>query len=87
MSQEEQLSAVDLALVQLGRRLQADGYRFITPTPLTHQRVNTRAEARRAETLRDVFLAGRGHLNQGCCRRMNNANCNRRRCWRSATDG
>lgn len=55
MSQEEQLSAADLALVQLGRRLQADGYRFITPTPLTHQRVNTRAEGRRAETLRDVF--------------------------------
>lgn len=55
MSQEEQLSAADLALVQLGRRLQADGYRFITPTPLTHQRVNTRAEGRRAENLRDVF--------------------------------
>jgi len=33
MNQEEQLSANDLTLLQLGRRLQADGYRFITPTP------------------------------------------------------
>ena len=55
MNQEEQLSAADLALVQLGRRLQADGYRFITPTPLTHQRVNDRAFGQNARTLRDVF--------------------------------
>ncbi|MBT9268226.1 class I SAM-dependent methyltransferase [Pseudomonas sp. MG-9] len=55
MNQEEQLSANDLTLLQLGRRLQADGYRFITPTPLTHQRVNQRDEGQAAETLRDVF--------------------------------
>ncbi|MGU9852700.1 methyltransferase [Pseudomonas koreensis] len=55
MNQEEQLSADDLTLLQLGRRLQADGYRFITPTPLTHQRVNQRDEGQVADTLRDVF--------------------------------
>ncbi|MHA3737037.1 methyltransferase [Pseudomonas sp. Eth.TT006] len=55
MNQEEQLSANDLTLLQLGRRLQADGYRFITPTPLTHQRVNQRDEGQIADTLRDVF--------------------------------
>jgi SAM-dependent methyltransferase len=55
MNQEEQLSANDLVLLQLGRRLQADGYRFITPTPLTHQRVNQRDEGQVADCLRDVF--------------------------------
>ncbi|WP_166217013.1 methyltransferase [Pseudomonas atagonensis] len=55
MNQEEQLSVHDLTLLQLGRRLQADGYRFITPTPLTHQRVNLRDEGQVADTLRDVF--------------------------------
>lgn len=55
MNQEEQLSANDLTLLQLGRRLQADGYHFITPTPLTHQRVNQRDEGQVADTLRDVF--------------------------------
>ncbi|RON72396.1 class I SAM-dependent methyltransferase [Pseudomonas fluorescens] len=55
MNQEEQLSTHDLALLQLGRRLQADGYRFITPTPLTHQRVNQRDEGQFADSLRDVF--------------------------------
>ena len=55
MNQEERLGAADLALLQLGRRLQADGYRFITPTPLTHQRVNDRAFGQSARTLREVF--------------------------------
>ena len=45
----------DLALVQLGRRLQADRYRFITVTPLTHQRVNARPENHQARALRDIF--------------------------------
>jgi len=31
------------------------GYRFITPTPATHLRVNGRAESQRAETLADAF--------------------------------
>ncbi|AHL34147.1 SAM-dependent methyltransferase [Pseudomonas brassicacearum] len=55
MNPEERLSEADLALLQLGRRLQADGYRFITPTPLTHERVNQRPGNERAKTLRDVF--------------------------------
>lgn len=55
MSEEERLSESDLALLQLGRRLQADGYRFITPTPLTHERVNQRPGNERSRTLRDVF--------------------------------
>lgn len=55
MHQEEHPATADLALLQLGRRLQADGYRFITPTPLTHQRVNDRAFGQNARTLREVF--------------------------------
>jgi methylase of polypeptide subunit release factors len=55
MNQEEQLCTNDLVLLQLGRRLLADGYRFITPTPLTHQRVNQRDEGQMADSLRDVF--------------------------------
>lgn len=45
----------DLALLQLGRRLHADGYNFTTVTPLTHQRNNARDENRKARNLRDVF--------------------------------
>ncbi|MFY1663004.1 methyltransferase [Pseudomonas sp. Pseu.R1] len=45
----------DLALLQLGRRLLADDYRFITVTPLTHQRNNSRAENHQARDLRDIF--------------------------------
>ncbi|VVO26122.1 methyltransferase [Pseudomonas fluorescens] len=55
MDQPAQLCSADLALLHLGRRLQADGYHFITGTPLTHQRVNTRAANQRAKSLRDVF--------------------------------
>ncbi|WP_339450087.1 class I SAM-dependent methyltransferase [Pseudomonas sp. EA_5y_Pfl2_R50] len=55
MNQEESLCPDDLALLQLGRRLQADGYRFTTPTPLTHQRVNQRDEGQAVDSLRDVF--------------------------------
>jgi methylase of polypeptide subunit release factors len=43
------------ALVGLGRWLQARGYRFVTVTPATHARVNARAAAAQARTLRDVF--------------------------------
>lgn len=45
----------DLALLQLGRRLLADDYRFITVTPLTHQRNNSRTENHQARDLRDIF--------------------------------
>jgi methylase of polypeptide subunit release factors len=45
----------DRALLELGRRLQAQHYRFVTVTPLTHQRVNERVANRTARSLRDVF--------------------------------
>lgn len=46
---------LDQVLLQLGRRLQADGYRFVTVTPLTHQRNNERPDNSIARDLRDVF--------------------------------
>ena len=42
------------ALVHLGRALEASGYRFVTPTPETHRRVDARARTD-ARDLRDVF--------------------------------
>lgn len=43
------------ALLQLGNRLRNDDYTFITPTPITHQRVNERAGNASGKTLRDIF--------------------------------
>lgn len=45
----------DLALLRLGQHLNAEQYRFVTVTPLTHQRVNQREENRKARSLRDIF--------------------------------
>ncbi|WP_449433020.1 methyltransferase [Pseudomonas putida] len=45
----------DEALLQLGRRLRADGYRFTCVTPATHACNNQREGNQRARTLRDVF--------------------------------
>lgn len=45
----------DLALLELGRWLHADGYQFTTVTPLTHQRNNLREQNRKARDLRGVF--------------------------------
>ncbi len=45
----------DRALLNLGRGLKENGYRFITPTPLTHERVYQRVSAPLAKNLRDVF--------------------------------
>jgi len=47
------MDQASLALLELGRALARDGYRFVTPTPETHRRV----VARRGEArdLRDVF--------------------------------
>lgn len=45
----------DRALLNLGRGLQENGYRFITPTPLTHERVYQRLATPLAMNLRDVF--------------------------------
>ena len=50
----EQIEA-DQALLQLGQRLRADGYRFTCVTPATHARNNARKGAEQARTLRDVF--------------------------------
>lgn len=50
----EQIEA-DEALLQLGQRLRADGYRFTCVTPATHARNNAREGAEQARTLRDVF--------------------------------
>jgi methylase of polypeptide subunit release factors len=47
--------SADRALVDLGARLRALGYRFVTPTPETHRRVNARPENTEARSLRDVF--------------------------------
>lgn len=44
-----------IALEALGRELIASGYRFVTPTPETHRRVNARPANRFARDLRDVF--------------------------------
>ena len=41
--------------MNLGRGLKEGGYRFITPTPLTHERVYRRLATPLAMTLRDVF--------------------------------
>ena len=45
----------DRALLQLVHALRERGYHFITPTPLTHQRVNKRIENQLAKDLAGVF--------------------------------
>lgn len=45
----------DQALLQLGQRLRADGYRFTCVTPATHSRVNAHKGSGQASSLRDVF--------------------------------
>ncbi|OUM22718.1 SAM-dependent methyltransferase [Pseudomonas putida] len=45
----------DQALLQLGQRLRADGYRFTCVTPATHARINAREGSGQASSLRDVF--------------------------------
>ena len=45
----------DEARLQIGRWLQAQGYRFTTVTPETHRRVNAHAAHQDAQDLRDVF--------------------------------
>ena len=41
--------------MHIGRWLQASGYRFVTVTPATHGRVNSRPGASEANSLRDIF--------------------------------
>ena len=44
-----------VALLELADRLNREHYYFITPTPVTHQRVNQRPGNQTAKSLRDVF--------------------------------
>lgn len=43
------------AVLQLGHWLRENNYRFVTPTPVTHQRVNERKGNAIGKTLRDAF--------------------------------
>ena len=45
----------DRALLQLVNALRERGYHFVTPTPLTHERVNQRPENQLAKDLQGVF--------------------------------
>ena len=42
-------------LAQLGQWLKQTGYRFVTPTPATHARVNARNSSRESRSVEDVF--------------------------------
>jgi methylase of polypeptide subunit release factors len=55
MADAPSLTQADEALLALLRRLEACGYDFVTPTPLTHARVLARSEKRVAHDLRDVL--------------------------------
>ncbi len=47
---------ITAALVEVGAWLKTTGYRFVTPTPATHKRINDRAGAHaHATSLRDLF--------------------------------
>ena len=48
-------SPADLALSELLRRLDGDGYDFVTPTPLTHARVVARPDRQLGRSLRDIL--------------------------------
>jgi methylase of polypeptide subunit release factors len=50
---EQQIA--DRTLLELGKRLIARDYRFVTPTPLTHDRIYQRGASPLAKDLRDVF--------------------------------
>ncbi|WP_194790794.1 methyltransferase [Pseudomonas sp. UFMG81] len=52
---DQDQTRADQALLQLGRRLRADGYRFTCVSPATQARVNARDQGQRARDLRDVF--------------------------------
>lgn len=49
------MDARERALVELGQALRQQAYQFVTPTPLTQQRVNQRPENRLAADLPGVF--------------------------------
>lgn len=49
------LSTAEAALVEVGRWLRDQGYRFTAITPESHRRVNARSGADRAHSVRDAF--------------------------------
>ncbi len=49
------LDGSDMALLNLLIMLRAKGYRFVTPTPASHQRVIARPQRQQARTLRDIL--------------------------------
>src|SRR4051812_43803314 len=51
---EQELTAADRALVQLGRKLRQREYRFTTITPQSHRTVVARPR-KKASTLQDIF--------------------------------
>jgi SAM-dependent methyltransferase len=55
MSGSPFLKADDAALLHLARALKASGYRFVTVTPASHERVNRRVGNEWAYNVRDVF--------------------------------
>lgn len=68
----------DQALVHIGHHLKALGYRFTTPTPLTHARVNAREANRIGTELQDIFgwnrLFARASLQPDVLRALTAAN-------------
>ncbi|MBA1204128.1 class I SAM-dependent methyltransferase [Pseudomonas capeferrum] len=55
MQLDQQQAQADQALLELGQRLRADGYRFTCVTPATQARNNQREGSQEAHTLRDAF--------------------------------
>ncbi|WP_043335937.1 methyltransferase [Belnapia moabensis] len=55
MYHPEPLNGADAALLTLAEAVRNTGYRFVTPTPATHARVNMRPGNKVARDLRDVF--------------------------------
>jgi methylase of polypeptide subunit release factors len=55
MADAPALTQADDALLSLLQRLEAGGYDFVTPTPLTHARVVARPDKQVARSLRDVL--------------------------------
>lgn len=55
LTRELTITDEDRALVELGQWLLDQGYRFVTPTPATHQRVNARPRNAEARSLEDAL--------------------------------
>jgi len=55
MRDTQALSASDQSLLALLKRLDAEGYDFVTPTPATHARVVARPDRRTGRSLRDIL--------------------------------